>query len=53
MVRRGTAFDRPQLDNAVIIGQYPRKKFFLYEYDEPKPPLLRPFIPDEAVRSGG
>lgn len=39
--------------NHLLIGQYPRKKFFLYEYDEPKPPLLRPLIPDDAVRSGG
>ena len=39
--------------NHLLIGQYPRKKFFLYEYDETKPPILRPLIPDDAVRSGG
>jgi hypothetical protein len=39
--------------NRPLIRQYLRKKFFLYEYDETKSPLLRPITPDEAVRSGG
>jgi len=39
--------------NHLLIGHYPRRKFFLYEYDETKPPILRPLIPDEADRSGG
>jgi dolichyl-phosphate-mannose-protein mannosyltransferase len=39
--------------NHLLIGQYPRRKFFLYEYDETKPPVLQPLIPDEAVNSGG
>ena len=39
--------------NHLLIRQFPRRKFFLYEYDETKSPLLRPIIPDEAVRSGG
>jgi hypothetical protein len=29
------------------------RKFFLYEYDETRPPVLRPLIPDEAVKTGG
>jgi hypothetical protein len=28
-------------------------KFFLYEYDETKPPILRPLVSDEAVRPDG
>jgi hypothetical protein len=39
--------------NHLLIGQYPDRKFFLYDYDETKPPILRPFIPDEAVTTGG
>jgi Dolichyl-phosphate-mannose-protein mannosyltransferase len=39
--------------NHLLIGQYPRRKFFLYEYDETKPPILRPLTPDEAVRPDG
>ena len=38
--------------NHLLIGQYPGRKFFLYEYDETKPPILRQLIPDEAVRTG-
>jgi Dolichyl-phosphate-mannose-protein mannosyltransferase len=39
--------------NHLLIGQYPRRKFFLYEYDETKPPILRPLVSDEAVRPDG
>jgi hypothetical protein len=39
--------------NHLLIGQYPGRKFFLYEYDETKPPILRSLIPDEAVKTGG
>jgi hypothetical protein len=39
--------------NHLLSEQYPGRKFFLYEYDETTPPLLRPLIPDEAVRPGG
>ena len=39
--------------NHLLIGQYPGRKFFLYEYDETKPPILQPLIPDEAVKTGG
>jgi Dolichyl-phosphate-mannose-protein mannosyltransferase len=39
--------------NRLLIGQYPGRKFFLYEYDETKPPILRQLMPDEAVRTGG
>jgi Dolichyl-phosphate-mannose-protein mannosyltransferase len=42
--------------NHLLIRQYPGRKFFLYEYDETKPPNLQPLIPDEpdeAVKSGG
>jgi len=28
-------------------------KFLLYEYDEAKPPILRPPVSDEAVRPAG
>jgi len=39
--------------NHLLIGQYPGRKFFLYEYDATKPPILRPLFPDEAVKTGG
>jgi Dolichyl-phosphate-mannose-protein mannosyltransferase len=39
--------------NHVLIEQFPGKKFFLYEYDETKPPILRPLLPDGAVETGG
>jgi Dolichyl-phosphate-mannose-protein mannosyltransferase len=39
--------------NHLLIGQYPGRKFFLYEYDETKPPILRPLISEEAVRPDG
>jgi hypothetical protein len=39
--------------NHLLIGRYPRRQFFLYDYDETKPPILRPLIPDEAVGSDG
>jgi hypothetical protein len=39
--------------NPLLIGQYPGRKFFLYQYDETKPPILRTLIPDEAVKTGG
>jgi len=39
--------------NHLLIEQYARRKFFLYEYDESKPPILRPLTPDGAVGSGG
>jgi hypothetical protein len=38
--------------NYLLIGQYPGRKFFLYDYDETKPPILRQLIPDEAVKTG-
>jgi hypothetical protein len=28
-------------------------KFFLYEYDEARPPILRPLVSDETVRPAG
>jgi hypothetical protein len=37
----------------ILIGQYPGRKFFLYEYDETRLPILRPLIPDEEVKTGG
>jgi hypothetical protein len=39
--------------NHLLIGQYPGRKLFLYDYDETKPPILQPLIPDEAVKTGG
>jgi hypothetical protein len=39
--------------NHRLIGHYPGRTFLLYEYDETKPPILQPLIPDEAVKSGG
>jgi hypothetical protein len=39
--------------NHLLIEQYPGRKFFLYEYDETKPPTLRPLMPDESGRTGG
>jgi hypothetical protein len=39
--------------NHLFIGQYPGRKFFLYEYDETTPPILRPLISDQAVQTGG
>ena len=39
--------------NHLLIGEYPGRKFFLYKYDETKPPILRALIPDEAVRPDG
>jgi hypothetical protein len=39
--------------NHLLIGQYPGRKFFLYDYDETKPAILQPLIPDEAVKTGG
>jgi hypothetical protein len=38
--------------NHLLIGQYPGREYFLYEYDETKPPILQPLIPDEAVKTG-
>jgi hypothetical protein len=39
--------------NHVLMEQFPGRKFFLYEYDETKPPILRPLMPDDAVTTGG
>jgi hypothetical protein len=39
--------------NHLLIGQYPGRKFVLYDYDETKPAILQPLIPDEAVKTGG
>jgi hypothetical protein len=39
--------------NHLLIGQYPGREYFLYEYDETKPPILQPLILDEAVKTGG
>jgi hypothetical protein len=39
--------------NHLLVEQYPERKFFLYEYDETKPPTLRPLMPDESGRTGG
>jgi hypothetical protein len=39
--------------NHFLSEQYPGRKFFLYEYDETKPPILRQLVPDEAVKTGG
>jgi hypothetical protein len=39
--------------NHLLIGHYPGRKFFLYEYDETKPPILQPLMADEAVRPDG
>jgi hypothetical protein len=39
--------------NHVLIEQFPGRTFFIYEYDETKPPILRPLMPDDAVTTGG
>jgi hypothetical protein len=39
--------------NHVLIEKFPGRTFFLYEYDETKPPFLRPLVPDDAVTTGG
>jgi hypothetical protein len=39
--------------NHLLIGQYPTRKFFLYEYDETKPPILRQLISEAAVTPDG
>ena len=39
--------------NRLLLEQYPGRDFFLYDYDETKPPILRPLMPDDAVTTGG
>jgi Dolichyl-phosphate-mannose-protein mannosyltransferase len=39
--------------NPLLIRQYPGRKFFHYEYDETKRPILREIVPDEALEAGG
>jgi hypothetical protein len=39
--------------NHLLIGHCPRQKFFAYEYDDAKLPILRPLMVDEAVRPDG
>lgn len=38
--------------NPLLIKQYAGRKFFVYEYDETKPPILQPLVADEAVKTG-
>jgi hypothetical protein len=38
--------------NHLLMQQYPGRKFFVYEYDETKPAILRQLAPDEAVKTG-
>jgi hypothetical protein len=38
--------------NQLLIKQYAGRKFFVYDYDETKPPTLQPLVPDDAVKTG-
>jgi hypothetical protein len=38
--------------NRLLFQQYPGRKFFVYEYDEKKPPILREIMPDETCEAG-
>ena len=35
--------------NHLLIKQYPRRRFFRYEYDEPKKPILREITSEVAI----
>ena len=52
---RGSVLYVHDLDglNQLLIKQYAGRQFFVYEYDETKPPILQPLVPDEAVETGG
>jgi hypothetical protein len=39
--------------NQLLIRQYPGRRFFRYEYDETKRPILREIVPDGAIEAGG
>jgi hypothetical protein len=39
--------------NHLLIRQYPGRRFFLYEYDETKKPILREIMPHEVMEAGG
>jgi hypothetical protein len=39
--------------NHLLIRQYSGRRFFLYEYDETKQPILWEILPDEAIEAGG
>jgi hypothetical protein len=39
--------------NQLLIKQHAGRKFFVYEYDEAKPPILQPLVLDHAVGTDG
>jgi hypothetical protein len=39
--------------NHLLIGQYPGRQVWRYDYDETTPPILQPLISDQAVPPGG
>ena len=38
--------------NWLLFQQYPGRRFFVYEYDEKKQPILREIVPNEAFEAG-
>jgi hypothetical protein len=39
--------------NQLLFQQYPGRRFFVYDYDEKQPPILREIVPNEAFEAGG
>jgi hypothetical protein len=38
--------------NQLLFQQYPGRRFFVYEYDEKKQPILREIVPNEVFKAG-
>src|SRR5882724_11138175 len=38
--------------NQLLFQQYPGRRFFVYEYDEKKQPILREIVPNEVFEAG-